>query len=166
MARLQSEDPVSTTTMSSTMPARLRRQPSRNFSSLRTIRAAEIRYPTPVAASQAGADIRCRRCRRGLAAEASIGMALDLDPRRAASQVLRRLALTDRQSPRKRWVGTGRRDCNTVMGTPGGKRVVYITPVMPQPSGNGLAMRAASILEALARRFEVDLFVVPVAGAA
>jgi len=52
------------------------------------------------------------------------------------------------------------------MGTPGGKRVVYITPVMPQPSGNGLAMRAASILEALARRFEVDLFVVPVAGAA
>ena len=36
---------------------------------------------------------------------------------------------------------------------------------MPLPSGNGLAMRAASVLGALAQRFEVELFVIPVAGA-
>jgi hypothetical protein len=44
------------------------------------------------------------------------------------------------------------------------QRVLYVTPVMPQPDGNGLAMRAGLILEALARRFEVHLYVVPVAG--
>ncbi len=43
-------------------------------------------------------------------------------------------------------------------------RVLYVTPIMPQRFGNGLAMRAASILEALARSFDVHLFVVPVAG--
>jgi glycosyltransferase involved in cell wall biosynthesis len=43
-------------------------------------------------------------------------------------------------------------------------RVLYVTPIMPQPFGNGLAMRAASVLEALARRFAVHLFVVPVSG--
>ncbi len=42
--------------------------------------------------------------------------------------------------------------------------VLYVTPVMPRQSGNGLAMRAANVLEALARRFDVHLFVVPVAG--
>jgi hypothetical protein len=42
--------------------------------------------------------------------------------------------------------------------------VLYITPIMPQRFGNGLAMRAASVLEALAHRFDVYLFVVPVAG--
>jgi glycosyltransferase involved in cell wall biosynthesis len=42
--------------------------------------------------------------------------------------------------------------------------ILYVAPIMPQPFGNGLAMRAAMILEALARRFEVHLFVVPVAG--
>jgi glycosyltransferase involved in cell wall biosynthesis len=42
--------------------------------------------------------------------------------------------------------------------------VLYVTPIMPQHFGNGLAMRAASVLEALARRFDVHLFVVPVAG--
>ncbi len=42
--------------------------------------------------------------------------------------------------------------------------VLYVTPIMPQRSGNGLAMRAANVLEALARRFAVHLFVVPVAG--
>jgi glycosyltransferase involved in cell wall biosynthesis len=41
---------------------------------------------------------------------------------------------------------------------------LYVTPIMPQPFGNGLAMRAASMLEALARRFDVHLFVVPVSG--
>lgn len=35
---------------------------------------------------------------------------------------------------------------------------------MPERSRNGLAMRAASVLKALARRFDVHLFVVPVAG--
>jgi len=43
-------------------------------------------------------------------------------------------------------------------------RILYVTPIMPQHFGNGLAMRAASVLEALASRFDVHLFVVPVAG--
>jgi len=42
--------------------------------------------------------------------------------------------------------------------------IVYVTPIMPQSCGNGLAMRAASVLAALAHRFDVHLFVVPVAG--
>jgi len=42
--------------------------------------------------------------------------------------------------------------------------VLYITPIMPRRFGNGLAMRAASVLEALATRFDVHLYVVPVAG--
>ncbi len=44
--------------------------------------------------------------------------------------------------------------------------LVYVTPLMPRATGNGLAMRAAAILEALAHHFEVHLFVVPVAGQA
>lgn len=43
-------------------------------------------------------------------------------------------------------------------------RILYVTPIMPQRFGNGLAMRSASMLEALARCFDVHLFVVPVAG--
>ena len=43
-------------------------------------------------------------------------------------------------------------------------RILYVTPVMPQRDGNGLAMRAAFVLEALVRRLDVHLFVVPVAG--
>jgi len=46
------------------------------------------------------------------------------------------------------------------------QRLLYVTPVMPRPSGNGLAMRAATTLSALSRFFSVELFVVPVAGAA
>jgi hypothetical protein len=45
-----------------------------------------------------------------------------------------------------------------------GDSVLYVTPVMPRRFGNGLAMRAGNPLEALARRFTVHLFVVPVAG--
>jgi len=37
---------------------------------------------------------------------------------------------------------------------------------MPKPDGNGLAMRAAAMLDALVRDFVVDLFVFPVAGPA
>jgi glycosyltransferase involved in cell wall biosynthesis len=44
------------------------------------------------------------------------------------------------------------------------QRILFVTPVMPQAEGNGLAMRAGLMLEALAQRFEVHLFVVPVAG--
>lgn len=44
--------------------------------------------------------------------------------------------------------------------------LVYVTPLMPRVTGNGLAMRAAAVLEALAHHFEVHLFVVPVAGQA
>jgi polysaccharide biosynthesis protein PslH len=42
--------------------------------------------------------------------------------------------------------------------------VLYVTPVMPHTFGNGLAMRAAMVLGALSRRFDVHLFVVPVTG--
>ena len=42
--------------------------------------------------------------------------------------------------------------------------LLYITPIMPQSRGNGLAMRAGLILEALAKHHEVHLFVAPVAG--
>jgi glycosyltransferase involved in cell wall biosynthesis len=42
--------------------------------------------------------------------------------------------------------------------------VLFVTPIMPQRFGNGLAMRAASVLDALAHRFDVHLFVLPVAG--
>jgi glycosyltransferase involved in cell wall biosynthesis len=42
--------------------------------------------------------------------------------------------------------------------------MLYVTPIMPQRSGGGLAMRAGLVLEALARRFDVQLCVVPVAG--
>ncbi|MBV8118804.1 MAG: glycosyltransferase [Alphaproteobacteria bacterium] len=42
--------------------------------------------------------------------------------------------------------------------------MLYVVPVMPQTFGNGLAMRAAMVLGALARRFDVHLFVVPVTG--
>ena len=44
------------------------------------------------------------------------------------------------------------------------RRLLYVTPVMPLPSGGGLAMRAASTLTALSRHFDVELLVVPVAG--
>jgi polysaccharide biosynthesis protein PslH len=45
-------------------------------------------------------------------------------------------------------------------------RLLMVVPVMPSDRGNGLAMRAAFFLDAYSRRFEVDLVVAPVAGAA
>jgi glycosyltransferase involved in cell wall biosynthesis len=45
------------------------------------------------------------------------------------------------------------------------ERLLMIVPVMPSDRGNGLAMRAGFFLDAYARRFAVDLVVVPVAGA-
>jgi len=45
-------------------------------------------------------------------------------------------------------------------------RLLMIAPVMPSDHGNGLAMRAGFFLDAYAQRFDVDLAVVPVAGAA
>jgi polysaccharide biosynthesis protein PslH len=44
--------------------------------------------------------------------------------------------------------------------------LLFLSPVMPKPGGNGLAMRAAAMLDALAQAFTVDLFVFPVAGPA
>jgi len=41
---------------------------------------------------------------------------------------------------------------------------VLVSPAVPQAGGNGLAMRAGMLLEALAGGFEVDLVVVPVSG--
>ncbi len=42
--------------------------------------------------------------------------------------------------------------------------IVLLTPIMPQAGGNGLAMRAGLVLAGLARHWDVDLFVCPVAG--
>lgn len=44
------------------------------------------------------------------------------------------------------------------------RRLLFITPVMPAETGNGLAMRAGMFLEALAADHELSLLVVPVAG--
>jgi polysaccharide biosynthesis protein PslH len=40
-------------------------------------------------------------------------------------------------------------------------RLLYITPVIPALTGNGLAMRAGTVLEVLAGRYDVHLLVVP-----
>ena len=45
-----------------------------------------------------------------------------------------------------------------------GAPVVLVVPVVPALGGNGLAMRAGMVLEALAQRCEVELVVVPVSG--
>ena len=42
-----------------------------------------------------------------------------------------------------------------------GNSLLYITPVIPGLTGNGLAMRAGAVLEALATRYRVSLLVVP-----
>jgi polysaccharide biosynthesis protein PslH len=42
---------------------------------------------------------------------------------------------------------------------------VLVAPIVPALTGNGLAMRAGMVLEALAGAFDVDLVVVPVSGA-
>ncbi len=46
------------------------------------------------------------------------------------------------------------------------RKLLFLSPITPKPGGNGLAMRAAAMLAALARDFTVDLFVFPVAGPA
>ena len=43
--------------------------------------------------------------------------------------------------------------------------LLFISPVMPAPTGNGLAMRAGIMLEALAADYDVHLLVIPVVGA-
>jgi polysaccharide biosynthesis protein PslH len=45
-------------------------------------------------------------------------------------------------------------------------RVLFVVPVTPAESGNGLAMRAGLFLDALAGEHDVSLFVIPVAGPA
>lgn len=42
--------------------------------------------------------------------------------------------------------------------------MLFLSPVMPSASGNGLAMRTGFLLDAYARHFDIDLAVVPVAG--
>jgi glycosyltransferase involved in cell wall biosynthesis len=44
------------------------------------------------------------------------------------------------------------------------KGVLFLSPIMPDEQGNGLAMRAGLGLRALSRRFDVHLGLVPVAG--
>ena len=50
------------------------------------------------------------------------------------------------------------------MSEPASGRALLAVPVMPAVAGNGLAMRAGLLLEGLARRFAVDVLVVPVFG--
>jgi len=45
-------------------------------------------------------------------------------------------------------------------------RALHIAPIMPARAGNGLAMRQGMFLEALAREFDTELVVLPVAGPA
>jgi len=44
------------------------------------------------------------------------------------------------------------------------KGLLFVSPIMPNDHGNGLAMRAGVAMRALSRRFNVHLAVVPVAG--
>jgi polysaccharide biosynthesis protein PslH len=51
--------------------------------------------------------------------------------------------------------------------TSGGKpALLFLSPIMPAVSGNGLAMRAGATLEALAADYEVHLLVIPLAAGA
>jgi polysaccharide biosynthesis protein PslH len=53
------------------------------------------------------------------------------------------------------------------MGSPesrGRPSALFIAPIMPNDRGNGLAMRTGFFLDAYAKRFEIDLAVVPLAG--
>ena len=43
--------------------------------------------------------------------------------------------------------------------------LLFISPIMPAPAGNGLAMRAGIMLEALAADYDVHVLVIPVVGA-
>jgi glycosyltransferase involved in cell wall biosynthesis len=43
---------------------------------------------------------------------------------------------------------------------------LFVAPIMPSDCGNGLAMRTGFLLDAYARRFTIDLAVVPLAGGA
>jgi polysaccharide biosynthesis protein PslH len=50
------------------------------------------------------------------------------------------------------------------MSTQGKPPLLFLSPIMPDVSGNGLAMRAGATLEALAADYEVHLLVIPIAG--
>src|SRR5690606_32426129 len=45
------------------------------------------------------------------------------------------------------------------------ERLLFVSPVLPDPRGNGLAMRAAMFLEGLSRRYAVTMVVAPLFGA-
>lgn len=45
------------------------------------------------------------------------------------------------------------------------QRIVFVTPVFPSFTGNGLAMRAAAVLKLLSRWAKVDLLVIPIYNA-
>ena len=45
------------------------------------------------------------------------------------------------------------------------RRLLFLSPVVPEDGGNGLAMRAGFFLQAYAREFDVDLAVFPILSA-
>lgn len=42
--------------------------------------------------------------------------------------------------------------------------LLYVTPIVPAPTGTGLAMRSRAMLELLARRYDVSMLIVPLHG--
>ena len=72
---------------------------------------------------------------------------------------------------------TAQRECHPVGGlqltsylaarsvSDGPPAALFLAPIMPSDRGNGLAMRTGFLLGAYAKRFAVDLAVIPIAGA-
>ncbi len=49
---------------------------------------------------------------------------------------------------------------------PGRPSLLFLTPILPAETGNGLAMRAGVFLDALARDYDITLLIIPLAGQA
>jgi len=77
---------------------------------------------------------------------------------RAPDGTWRGTALTNEQAPTE-LVPLGR--CFDTTATSLQRSLLYITPVMPSETGNGLAMRAASALSVLTHHYDVSVLVVP-----
>jgi glycosyltransferase involved in cell wall biosynthesis len=69
----------------------------------------------------------------------------------------------DNRLPRA--VQPGRGNTPALVAGSGRPRLLFVSPVVPALTGNGLAMRAGATLRALARRFRVTLLVAPHYGA-
>ena len=59
-----------------------------------------------------------------------------------------------------RWPGSGDPCAAVISNMPSKPELLYLSPVIPAPTGNGLAMRSGTILEALAEHYSISLLVV------